>query len=108
MLKRWFHRVVLSRRCLTFGVMGSAFLTFGAGTVNLLMVFSANLTFIGRYGWEALMEGGARQLAELVVTGYLSMAAYVLFKTCEHHLVDDLMHTPPPVPEIPASKPETE
>jgi hypothetical protein len=96
MLKRWFHRIVLSRRWLTFVVMGIAFLTFGAGTVNLLMVFSANLSFIGRYGWEALMEGGARQFAGLVITGYLSMAAYVVFKTCEHHLVHDLSRPPPP------------
>jgi hypothetical protein len=96
MLKRWFHRIVLSRRWLTFVVMGIAFLTFGAGTVNLLMVFSANLTFIGRYGWEALMEGGARQFAGLVITGYLSMAAYVVFKACEHRLVHDLSRPPPP------------
>jgi len=92
MLKRWFHRTVLSRRWLTFLVMGFAFLGFGAGTVNLLMVFSANATFIASYGWEALMEGGARQFAELVVTGYLSMAAYVIFKTCEHRLSDWLGH----------------
>lgn len=94
MLKRWFHRTVLSRRWLTFIVMGFAFLGFGAGTVNLLMLFSANATFIASYGWEALMEGGARQFVELVVSGYLSMAAYVLFKTCEHRLVDDLSSPP--------------
>ena len=104
MLKRWFHGTVLSRRWLTFVVMGLAFLGFGAGTVNLLMVFSANLTFIGRYGWEALMEGGARQFAELVVTGYFSMAAYVVFKTCEHRLVDDLSHPPSPLANPPESE----
>jgi len=107
MLKRWFHRTVLSRRWLTFIVMGLAFLLFGAGTVNLLMVFSANLTFIGHYGWEALMEGGARQFVELVVTGYLSMAAYVVFKTCEHRLVDDLSHPPPPEKKTPAPESPT-
>ena len=96
MFTRWFHRAILSRRWLTFIVMGLAFLGFGAGTVNLLMLFGANATFIASYGWEALMEGGARQFIELVVTGYLSMAAYVIFKTCEHHLVNHLSHPPPP------------
>ena len=108
MMKRWFHRTVLSRPWLTFLVMGFAFLGFGAGTINLLMLFSANATFIASYGWEALMEGGARQFAELVVTGYLSMAAYVIFKTCEHHLVDHLLHAPPPPATTSGSEPKVE
>jgi len=32
------------------------------------------------------MDGALRQLVELVLTGYLSIAAYVVFKTCEHRL----------------------
>ena len=90
MLKRWFHRIVLSRRWLTFLVMGIAFFAFGAGTVNILMFFSANADFIARYRWEALMDGAALQFVELVVTGYLSLAAYVVFKACEHRLAHDL------------------
>jgi hypothetical protein len=89
-LKRWFDRAVLSRRWLTFLIMGLAFFVFGAGTFNIFMLFVANAEFISRYGWEALMEGGAQQLAELVVTGYLSMAAYVIFKACEYRLVRGL------------------
>ncbi len=103
MLKRWFQRTVLSRRWLTFVVMGLAFFAFGVGTYNIFMLFSANFDFISRYGWEALMEGAARQLVELLVTGYLSMAAYVVFKTCEYRLSHDLAdvapaHAPEPVP----------
>jgi hypothetical protein len=94
MLKRWFHRVVLSRRWLTFLVMGLAFFAFGAGTFNIFMLFRANADFIAAYGWQALMDGAARQLAELVVTGYLSMAAYVVFKACEHRLAHDLGDEP--------------
>jgi lysylphosphatidylglycerol synthetase-like protein (DUF2156 family) len=96
MIKRWFHRAVLSRRWLTFLVMGIAFLVFGAGTYNLVMLFSANLDYISRYGWEALMDGAARQFIELVVTGYLSMAAYVIFKTCEYRLAHELAEAEPP------------
>ena len=69
MLKRWFHRVVLSRRWLTFLVMGLAFFVFGAGTYNLVMLLKANVAVISDYGWQALMDGAARQFAELVVTG---------------------------------------
>ena len=32
------------------------------------------------------MEGGLVQLAELLVTGYASMAAYTVFKACEYRL----------------------
>jgi cell shape-determining protein MreD len=90
MIKRWFQRTVLSRRWLTFLVMGLAFFVFGGGTYNIVMLFGANIDFISRYGWEALMDGAARQFVELVVTGYLSMAAYVVFKACEYRLSHDL------------------
>ena len=86
LLKRWFHRTVLSRRWLTFIVMGLAFFAFGAGTYNIFMLFKANAEFIATYGWQALMDGAARQLFELIVTGYLSMAAYIVFKACEYRL----------------------
>jgi hypothetical protein len=106
-LKRWFHRVVLSRHWLTFLVMGVSFLVFGAGTVNLLMLFKANTDLIATYGWQALMDGAAHQLAELVVTGYLSMAAYVVFKTCEHRLTHALAEPEAPVaPARPAAAAE--
>jgi hypothetical protein len=90
MLKRWFQRTVLSRRWLTFLVMGFAFLVFGVGTYNIFMVLSANLGLIAIYGWQAVMDGAALQLIELVVTGYLSLGAYVIFKACEYRLSHDL------------------
>ena len=94
MLKRWFQRTVLSRRWLTFLVMGLAFFVFGAGTVNLFMLFKANAEFIASYGWQALMDGAARQFVELAITGYLSMAAYIVFKACEIRLARDLADGP--------------
>ncbi|HEV8443930.1 MAG TPA: hypothetical protein VGQ27_10650 [Steroidobacteraceae bacterium] len=94
MLKRWFQRTVLSRRWLTFLVMGLAFFVFGAGTYNIIMLFKANAELIATYGWQALMDGGAQQLIELIFTGYLSMAAYVVFKACEHRLAHDLAGDP--------------
>jgi hypothetical protein len=93
-MKRWFHRTVFSRRWLTFLVMGIAFFVFGAGTFNIFMLFKANAEFIANYGWQALMDGAARQLAELIITGYFSMAAYIVFKACEYRLARDLAERP--------------
>ena len=78
---------MFSRRWLTFVVMGVAFLGFGAGTFNLFFVLKANAELVFENGWMALADGAARQLVELLVTAYLSMAAYLLFKACEHRLV---------------------
>lgn len=90
MVKRWFRRTVLSRAWLTFFVLGLAFFVFGVGTYNIFVLLSANVDVIAHHGWQALMDGAARQFVELVATGYLSMAAYVIFKTCEHRLARDL------------------
>ena len=69
-------------------------IVFGAGTLNLFYVLRANIELIGRHGWMAVMDGGAQQLLELLVTGYLSLAAYVVFKVCEHRLVADIDREP--------------
>lgn len=81
-----FQRVVLTRLWLTFVVLGLSFFGFGAGTVNLGLLLMANSRLLAEYGWQAVMDGALRQLVELVLTGYLSIAAYVVFKTCEHRL----------------------
>ena len=85
-MKKLFHRWVLSRLWLTFIVLGLSFLAFVAGTLNLGLLFMANAAYIADYGWTAAMEGGLRQLAELMMKSCLSMAAYIVFKTCEHRL----------------------
>jgi len=91
-MNKLFQRHVLSRLWLTFVVLGLSFLAFGAGTLNLGLLLMANLRLFGDYGWQAVGDGAVRQLLELAVTGYLSIAAYVVFKTCEHRLSDWLGH----------------
>ncbi len=85
-MRALFQRWVLSRPWLTFVVLGLSFLVFGAGTLNLALLFMANARFIAEQGWQAVMDGALLQLTELVGTGYVSMAAYVVFKACEHRL----------------------
>lgn len=93
-LSAWFRGVVLSRRWLTFVVMGLAFFVFGSGSLNLFFLLKANGELLVEHGWQAAMDGAAQQLVELLINGYLSMAAYVVFKACEHALVHGLVHAP--------------
>lgn len=86
-IKRWFHRVVLSRLWLSYVVMSLAFFAFGIGTLNLFFLLRANSALLLDHGWDAVMDGGAMQLAELLFSGFAAMAAYVVFKACEHRLV---------------------
>ena len=85
-MRRWFQRVVLGRIWLAYLVMGLAFFGFGVGSLNLFMLMRANANLLLEHGWMAVMDGGLAQLLELLVTGFLSMAAYIVFKACEHRL----------------------
>ena len=49
---------------------------------NLVLLFSANFSFVAQYGIMALREGGLLQMGELIVYGYHSIAFYILFKGC--------------------------
>lgn len=90
-----FQRWILARLWLTFVVLGVSFFVFGAATVNLGRLFLANSRLLGEYGWQAVMDGALWQLIDLVATDYLSMAAYVVFKTCERRLSDWLSERHP-------------
>jgi hypothetical protein len=85
--QRWFSDVVLARRWATFIVLGLAFFCFGVGTLNLFVLLRANAALIAAHGWQAIMDGGLEQLLELLLTGYASIAAYVVLKVCEYSLV---------------------
>ena len=99
---RWFQRLVLSRVWLSFIVLGLAFFIFGVGSLNLFYLLRANTNLVFEHGWMALMDGAARQLGELLFTGYLSMAAYVVFKACEYrlaHWLADPIHSDDATPD---------
>jgi len=92
MLVRAFRRVVLARRWLAFIVLCLSFLLFGVGTLNLINMFRLNIDLIAEHGSMALADGAAQQFVELLLTLLLSMAAYIVFKACEHALVRGLTH----------------
>ena len=83
--------VFLARRWwAAFVLLGVSFVLGGLVTLNLLHMLSANLEFLSSYGFDALREGGFRQLVEIVVSGYFAAACYVVFKLCEKVLVERL------------------
>ena len=92
MLVRAFQRVVLARRWLSFLVLCLSFLLFGTGTLNLLSMFRLNIDLIAENGSMALADGAALQLFELLLSLLGSMGSYVVFKACEHSLVQGLTH----------------
>ena len=51
------------------------------------------------------MDGALQQLVELLTTGYVSMAAYVVFKACEHALVHGLVYAPEELSTLPPTEP---
>jgi hypothetical protein len=89
-----FRRWVLSRRWLAFVVLCAAFAVFGACTLNLFVLLRLNLALVADHGVMALMDGAAQQFFELLLTLVAGMAAYVVFKACEHSLVQALAHPP--------------
>ena len=89
-----FHRLVLRRAWACFLVMGLSFLGFGIGTVNLASLLKANLDLVLQYGAQALMDGAAKQLFQLLLNAYIAMAFYVVFKACEYTLVHGLIDPP--------------
>ena len=76
----------------TFFAMGIAFVMFGMLSLNIVQVISANIRFLLENGFMAIQDGGLEQLLELAVSAYGAVAFYVMFKTCEHALVQRLAH----------------
>lgn len=71
-----------------FLAMGAFAALFAWNSYNLIHLAMENYRFIRQFGAVAIMEGGLRQLAELIAYGYLSLAFYMGFKVCEVELVN--------------------
>lgn len=76
----------------TLGLMAVSFIAFGALSVNLVSYVSANANYLLSYGWEAFKEGGLEQLIELWVKLFLALATYLVFKLCEHALIERIAY----------------
>ncbi len=84
------HRWLSSHSAACFVLMTLSFLVFGLLSLDLVKMVSANAGFLWRSGWDGLMDGGFAQLLELVTSAVAGIASYLVFKLCEHVLVDKL------------------
>lgn len=82
----WLRR----HRLACFGLMTLSFMAFGLLTLDLLRLVGSNAAFLFDNGWQGLLDGGLRQLLELLVSCVGAMAAWLLFKLCETLLIQSL------------------
>ena len=76
----------------TLVLMALSFVAFGALSVNLVSYVSANTSYLLSYGWEAFKDGGLQQLLELWLQIFIAIGAYLVFKLCEHALIDRIAY----------------
>ncbi|MDM4766530.1 hypothetical protein [Pelomonas sp. SE-A7] len=75
-----------------FVLMTLCFLLFGWLSLDLVRQVSANASLIAAHGWDALLDGGAQQALELLLTAVAAVAAWLGFKLCEMVLVQRLAY----------------
>ncbi len=77
-----------------FMLMAAAFTLFGALTLNMASYISANARYLADNGWMGLVDGGLAQLVDLAGQILIANLAYVVFKLCEHALIERVAHHP--------------
>ena len=78
---------------LTFLLLGASFVLFGLASANLVRSVMLSWEFLVTYGADAVRDGGLWQFGSLVMSGYLAVAFYVVFKLCEKVLVERLSNS---------------
>jgi hypothetical protein len=73
---------------LVFLLAGCAAIILAFVTANLFSHAMANVQFVSEFGFEAVKNGAAVQILELVFWGALAMSCWFTFKVCEHILED--------------------
>ncbi|MBK7564309.1 MAG: hypothetical protein IPI21_08450 [Propionivibrio sp.] len=76
----------------TFLVMGLAFVGFGLTSLNLLYLIRANVELVLQHGALGLFGGGRGPFLGVRRGGVGGLAMYLVFKVCEHILVEKLVH----------------
>ena len=82
-----YNVVLLFFAMCVFGVL------FAWNSVNLINMAMGNLHFLNTYRSLAIREGGLIQLLEITAYGFISLAAYLCFKTCEVELISRWRNT---------------
>lgn len=75
-----------------FVTMTIMFVIFGVLSVNMVNLIIANAGFIIMHGWDAITAGGFVQLIQLWLMILIANGTYLMFKLCEHALIQHLAH----------------
>lgn len=78
----------------SFVLMCISFMAFGVLSYNLVVYIAANANYLLTYRWDAIVDGGAQQLLEIWGTAFLALGCYLVFKLCEHALIERIAHQP--------------
>ena len=70
-----------------FTLAGVSLAVVGYATYNLLSLSMANLDFLREHGWLAVTSGGLVQFLEILLSGTVALAFFLLFKICESELI---------------------
>ena len=70
-----------------FVLAGLAAIVFAYSTFNLFSHAMANLEFVFKYTWTAVLNGALVQAIELLLMGGISLICWLIFKTCEQILI---------------------
>lgn len=76
----------------TYVLMSVSFLLFGAFSLHLAHYATANADYILENGWAGLVDGGFAQILHILSRILLAIAAYLVFKLCEHALIERVAH----------------
>ena len=87
-MRRYLVALLYWRWWMTFLLMGISLVLFGITSFNLFFLFRANINLFLDDGTMVIAEGALLQLGGLIAYGYLSVAFYLMFKACEHVLVE--------------------
>jgi len=69
-------------------IMTISFLGFGYFSVNLFLLFKANVELINDFGLVAIQEGAAKQLLLILLNAFVSVLFYAIWKVGERLFVD--------------------
>ena len=86
MARRWLEIHSYAAPVLFLGI-GACAIFFAWSSYNLVHLAIANLEFLRKFGWLAVMEGGLWQAMEVAAYGLLSLIFYLGFKSFEYELV---------------------
>jgi len=75
-----------------FVAMSVSFIAFGVLSVNLVTYVTANASYLLTYRWDAILDGGVEQLVEIWEMTFAAIGTYLIFKLCEHALIERIAH----------------